>query len=189
MTAPLLVRRWPLLLACGVAGGLAVPLDSVATPVAGAVAGLLGGLGLFVWQWSRLARLVVGDAPGGYRRLVQPAVWMGIGVVVGLLLRWTAILTLGRFFTADVAIHEGQRVVSAGPYRNVRHPSCTGLMLAFLGLGVFFDSWLSVAGLMIPITVAVMHRIRHEESVLVGALGPAYSTYCARTKQLIPWVW
>jgi len=114
---------------------------------------------------------------------------MGIGLVVGLLLRWTAIFTLGRFFAADVAIHEGQLVVSAGPYRHVRHPSYTGLMLAFLGLGVFFDSWLSVAGLMIPITLAVMHRIRHEESVLVGALGPAYSTSCARTKQLIPWVW
>ncbi len=52
----------------------------------------------------------------------------------GLVLRWAAILTLGRFFTAAIAIHEGQPVITAGPYRYVRHPSYTGLLLAFLGL-------------------------------------------------------
>ena len=107
----------------------------------------------------------------------------------GLVLRWTAILTLGRFFTANIAIHEGQPVITAGPYRYVRHPSYTGLLLAFLGLGVFFGNWLSMIVLFVPITFAVIHRIRLEESVLEGALGPAYSEYCARTKRLIPGVW
>jgi protein-S-isoprenylcysteine O-methyltransferase len=107
----------------------------------------------------------------------------------GLVLRWTAVLTLGRFFTAYIAIHEGQPVITAGPYRYVRHPSYTGLLLAFLGLGVFLGNWLSVIVLFVPITFAVIHRIRLEESVLAGALGPAYSAYCARTKRLIPGVW
>ena len=106
----------------------------------------------------------------------------------GLGLRWVAILTLGRFFTTNIAIHEGQPVITAGPYRYVRHPSYTGLLLAFLGLGVFFGNWLSLVVLMIPITLAVIHRIRLEESVLASALGPAYSAYCARTKRLIPGV-
>ncbi len=104
----------------------------------------------------------------------------------GLVLRWAAILTLGRFFTTNIAIHEGQPVITAGPYRYVRHPSYTGLLLAFLGLGVFFGNWLSVAVLIIPITLAVIHRIQLEESMLVSALGPAYCAYCARTKRLIP---
>jgi protein-S-isoprenylcysteine O-methyltransferase len=106
----------------------------------------------------------------------------------GLVLRWTAILTLGRFFTANIAVHEGQPVITAGPYRYVRHPSYTGLLLAFLGLGVFFGNWVSVVVLFVPITFAVIHRIRLEEAVLVSALGPAYSAYCARTKRLIPGV-
>jgi protein-S-isoprenylcysteine O-methyltransferase len=106
----------------------------------------------------------------------------------GLLLRWAAIVTLGRFFTANIAIHEGQSVISSGPYRYVRHPSYTGLLLAFFGLGVFLGSWLSLVVLMIPIALAVSHRIRLEESVLLRALGPAYSAYCARTKRLIPGV-
>lgn len=109
-------------------------------------------------------------------------------LIGGLGLRWASILTLGRFFTANIAIHDGQPVITAGPYRYVRHPSYTGLLLAFIGLGVFFGSWLSLAVLMIPITVAVIHRIRLEESVLVSGLGPEYSAYCARTKRLIPGV-
>lgn len=113
--------------------------------------------------------VVLAIAVGGYR-----ATSLLLG---GLVLRWTAILTLGRFFTANIAIHEGQPVITAG------------LLLAFLGLGVFFGNWLSVIVLFAPITVAVIHRIRLEESVLAGALGPAYAAYCARTKRLIPGVW
>jgi protein-S-isoprenylcysteine O-methyltransferase len=104
----------------------------------------------------------------------------------GLALRWASILTLGRYFTADVATQGGQTVVTAGPYRHVRHPSYTGLLLAFLGLGVFFGNWLSLAVLMVPVTLAMFHRIRLEETVLTGTLGPAYAAYCARTKRLIP---
>jgi protein-S-isoprenylcysteine O-methyltransferase len=118
------------------------------------------------------------------RELIATGLLLG-----GLVLRWTAILTLGRFFTTNVAIHDGQRVITSGPYRYVRHPSYTGLLLAFLGLGVFFGSWLSVIVLFVPITLAVVHRIQVEESVLAGALGPAYSEYCTHTKRLIPRVW
>ncbi len=109
-------------------------------------------------------------------------------LVGGLVLRWIAIATLGRFFTANIAIHEGQRVITGGPYRFVRHPSYTGLLLALLGLGVFFGNWLSVIILVVPVTFAVIHRIRLEEAVLVRTLGPAYSEYCSRTKRLIPGV-
>lgn len=58
----------------------------------------------------------------------------------------------------QTVLHEGQPVITAGPYRYVRHPSYTGLLLAFLGLGVFFGNWLSVIVLFVPITFAVIHR-------------------------------
>ena len=106
--------------------------------------------------------------------------WGGLG------LRWWAIITLGRFFTTDVAVHAGHRVVTTGPYRFARHPSYTGLLTVFAGMGVFFGTWLSVLVMVVPITLAVLHRIRHEEAVLAGALGDEYAAYCARTKRLIP---
>src|SRR5207245_7158625 len=51
--------------------------------------------------------------------------------VAGLFLRWWSIITLGRFFTVDEKDHE---LVERGPFRMVRHPSYTGVLLAFVGL-------------------------------------------------------
>src|SRR5437773_11448726 len=53
--------------------------------------------------------------------------------VAGLILRWWAIITLGRFFTVDVAIEKDHELVERGPFRWVRHPSYTGVMVAFGG--------------------------------------------------------
>ncbi len=109
-------------------------------------------------------------------------------MVVGLTIRWVAILTLGRFFTVNVAIQTGHSVVESGPYRFVRHPSYAGLLLAFVGLAIFFGNWLSIAGLLVPITLAVLNRVAKEEQALRASLGPPYAAYCARTKRFIPYV-
>lgn len=109
-------------------------------------------------------------------------------VLAGLLIRWISILTLGRLFTVDVAIHADHAVVDTGLYRYVRHPSYAGLLLAFLGLGVFFRNWLSVLVLVVPITLAILNRIRTEEAALRTALGDAYASYCERTRRLVPWI-
>ena len=101
-------------------------------------------------------------------------------------MRWVAILTLGRFFTVDVAIQPGHAVVQTGLYRMVRHPSYSGLLIAFLGIGVTFVSWLSILGLLVPITLAVINRVVKEEQALLNSLGPEYAAYCARTKRFIP---
>lgn len=121
--------------------------------------------------------------PGPVRSLRLLALGLMVG---GLTLRWASIITLGRFFTVDVATQSRQPVIQTGPYRFVRHPSYTGLLLTFAGLGVYFANWLSLAVLLAPIAAAVMNRIVKEEAVLLAALGPPYSAYCARTKRLLP---
>ncbi len=107
----------------------------------------------------------------------------------GLLVRWYAILYLGRFFTVDVAIQNDQRVIETGPYRFIRHPSYSGALLAFFGLGVCLLNWISLLVLFIPVTGAFLYRIRIEETVLVESLGQAYSEYSTRTKRLIPFIY
>jgi protein-S-isoprenylcysteine O-methyltransferase Ste14 len=137
------------------------------------------GLGLAIAaQWIASTRL---PGPPHMIRLLALGLLLG-----GLALRWAAILTLGRFFTVDVAIHAGHVVIQAGLYRLVRHPSYTGLLLAFLGLGAFFANWLSILGLLIPITLAVLNRVVKEEHALLTSLGAEYAAYCARTKRFIP---
>jgi protein-S-isoprenylcysteine O-methyltransferase len=113
----------------------------------------------------------------------------GVLFVFGLLLRWYAIRYLGRYFTVNVAIAADHRVIDTGPYRYVRHPAYSGSLLEFLGLGITFGNWLSLALLLLPVLLAFAHRIGIEERALSQALGDAYVRYMARTKRLIPGIY
>jgi protein-S-isoprenylcysteine O-methyltransferase len=120
---------------------------------------------------------------------IPPAVIHAVALalmVFGLVIRWAAIHTLGRLFTVDVAIHTDHEVVQTGLYRFVRHPSYTGLLITFLGMGLYFANWLSVIVLLVPIAIGMSIRVRREEKALLRSLGPAYAAYCARTKRFIP---
>lgn len=104
----------------------------------------------------------------------------------GLALRWYAIMYLGRFFTVNVAISRDHRLIDAGPYRFIRHPSYTGALMAFCGLGVCLRNWASLAAMVIPPLVVFSWRIRIEEQALLQALGEPYRDYTRRTKRLVP---
>jgi protein-S-isoprenylcysteine O-methyltransferase Ste14 len=107
----------------------------------------------------------------------------------GVALRTWSIITLGRFFTSRVAIQPGQRVVRAGPYRVLRHPSYAGMLAALLGLGVLLDSWPAVLVIVLLPLAGLLVRIRVEERTLEDALGEEYRRYAAETSRLVPRIW
>jgi len=114
------------------------------------------------------------------------------GVVLfaaGLLLRWCAIITLGRFFTVDVTIEKDHELVERGPFRIVRHPSYTGVLLAFVGVGLSLGNWAALLVILLPIGAAFIHRMNVEEDALSRALGLHYADYMTRTKRLVPFVY
>jgi protein-S-isoprenylcysteine O-methyltransferase Ste14 len=107
-------------------------------------------------------------------------------LVAGTALRWAAIRALWDYFTLNVSILEGQRVVRRGPYRVVRHPSYTGLLLRYLGFGFAFANWLSAALVFLPLLAATLYRIRVEEAALGRHFGEEYAAYARETKRLVP---
>ncbi|MEP6546772.1 MAG: isoprenylcysteine carboxylmethyltransferase family protein [Gammaproteobacteria bacterium] len=106
--------------------------------------------------------------------------------VVGLAIRWYAIVRLGRFFTVNVAIATDHRLIDTGPYRAVRHPSYTGALMAFVGLGLCLANWVSLAVIVVPILAVFLRRMHVEEAALLQAFGDQYRDYMRRTKRLIP---
>jgi protein-S-isoprenylcysteine O-methyltransferase Ste14 len=129
----------------------------------------------------------------GFARLPGPMLtWAVTGsavLLVGLALRWTAILTLRHAFTVDVAIAQDQRIVEHGVYRVLRHPAYTGSLVAFLGMALVFGDWLAGLVLFMPIAAAFFYRISVEERALRAAFGEDYDRYARRTKRLIPFVY
>jgi protein-S-isoprenylcysteine O-methyltransferase len=112
---------------------------------------------------------------------------LGIALfAAGLALRWYAIVHLGRFFTVNVSIAADHRLIDTGPYRIIRHPSYSGALMAFLGLGLCMANWASLLCLLVPIFLVFLRRIHVEETVLLQALGDQYRNYMRRTKRLIP---
>ena len=109
--------------------------------------------------------------------------------ILGLSLRWWAIVSLGRFFTVDVAIHVGHELVERGPYRVLRHPSYTGALVAFVGLGLLFDSWPALVLATLPVLAVLLWRIYVEERALGAHFGEAWLAYESRTWRLVPGLW
>ena len=110
-------------------------------------------------------------------------------MVVGLAVRWISILSLGRSFSVNVAIHSAQTVYRRGLYSVVRHPSYTGMLLIFLAIGVATRNWVSLGVMLLFPTLALLYRIHVEETALTSAFGAEYTEYSRDTKRLIPGIY
>jgi protein-S-isoprenylcysteine O-methyltransferase Ste14 len=88
-----------------------------------------------------------------------------------------------------VTIEKDHELVERGPFRIVRHPSYTGVLLAFVGFALSLGNWAALLVILLPIGVAFIHRMNVEEDALSGALGPQYTDYMRRTKRLVPFIY
>jgi protein-S-isoprenylcysteine O-methyltransferase Ste14 len=140
--------------------------------------------GILMWPLGRAV------APGA----VIGGGWLvfALGAVVGwagALLRWWSFLSLGKYFTVVVATSSDQPVIDRGPYRVLRHPSYTGLLLIFAGVGLMVGNWLGAVAAVLLVLSALLHRLRVEERALTAELGEPYRAFAASRARLIPHVW
>ena len=116
-------------------------------------------------------------------------VWLGILLLyAGIALRFSAMVALGSYFTTTVAVAPEQPVIDVGPYRRIRHPAYTGLLLILLGFGLGLLNWLSLLVVMGSALIGCGYRIWVEEDALQEQLGHGYQEYMRRTKRIIPFV-
>lgn len=119
-----------------------------------------------------------------------PLFVLGIALMIaGIAIRQWAVAMLGQYFTVQVRVHPGQTVVQRGPYRWAAHPSYTGMITSFVGIGLALGNWAALAWLAVLPTVGLVVRIRVEERALSDALGKPYRRFLATRARLIPGVW
>ncbi len=92
------------------------------------------------------------------------------------------------FASRTVQVEEGQKVISTGPYRLVRHPMYSGAVLMLLFTPLALGSWWAFPGFLLVIPLIVL-RLLNEEKMLRRDL-PGYSDYCLHTRsRLLPLLW
>jgi protein-S-isoprenylcysteine O-methyltransferase Ste14 len=131
-----------------------------------------------------VARVVSGNV-AAVRDMAQEIVGLivfacGIGLAV-----WARIY-MGSNWGMPMTLKEEPELVTEGPYRFVRHPIYTGILLALLGTALATNLYV-LFGFAIAAGYFV-HSARVEERNLSSALPTTYARYRARTKMLIPFV-
>jgi len=157
------------------------------------------------WRESNLSRashrvplivafylLVVPTMPGwlGAQWIERSWSLFGVGtglVVTGLLFSVWARVELGGNWSGTVTVKQGHEIVRCGPYRWIRHPIYTGLLLAFCGSALALGQWRGLIGLAL-VLVAYWRKIGLEERRLEQHFGAAYADYRRSSWALIPFV-
>lgn len=112
--------------------------------------------------------------------------YAGLGATIaGLGLTVWARLILGRNWSAVVTIKQDHRLVRTGPYKWVRHPIYSGLLLAMLGTAIFLCEWRGLVGFGVGLA-GFWLKARLEERFLIEQFGPEYAEYKKKVKALIP---
>jgi len=138
------------------------------------------------WIDGWMHHLFPPNMPGSSTWLVPAALAI---LIVGLAVRAAAVFSLGKAFSANVALRSGQKLNRGGLYRFVRHPSYLGLELIILACALHARNWACFAVVLIPPTLALLYRIHVEETALRLAFGADYEDYSRHTKRLIPGIY
>jgi protein-S-isoprenylcysteine O-methyltransferase Ste14 len=126
-------------------------------------------------------------------QIMNPGNWMTwVGVlfmIAGVVFRWYAISRLGKFFTATIQIQKDHQIIKAGPYRYLRHPSYSGILILTIGNGVALSNWISLLLCIALPAIGIIKRISVEEKELYLHFGEPYREYRKKTWRLIPFLY
>jgi protein-S-isoprenylcysteine O-methyltransferase Ste14 len=94
---------------------------------------------------------------------------------------------LGGNWSASVTLKEDHEIVRSGPYRLIRHPIYTGLIVAVAGSALASGEWRGLVALGIAVA-ALWRKLRVEERWLAAEFGAGYADYRRQTRALIPFI-
>jgi protein-S-isoprenylcysteine O-methyltransferase Ste14 len=106
-------------------------------------------------------------------------------VAVGMLWTWWVMRTLGDNLTDTVVTRARATLVTAGPYRWVRNPLYTGLLVLGPALALAADRWIFGAACLTVFALLAV-RTAKEEANLIARFGDEYRAYMARTGRFLP---
>lgn len=111
-------------------------------------------------------------------------------IILGFVLSLFAIKALGNNWISlhEYQIKKGQRLVTSGPYKFIRHPIYLAVILELTGFEIVARSWLFLVFLFLGLLFMIKH-IKKEDLLLEAKFKDEFKTYKSKTKALIPFVY
>ena len=120
----------------------------------------------------------------------KPGIYLWVGLIIfvsGVYLRVLAIRTLGQYYSHTVRKIENHKIVDTGPYRYLRHPAYSGMLVAHIGITIFFFNYITAAIFVFLLIPSIILRIMIEEKMLMTIRG--YADFAETRKRIIPFIW
>jgi protein-S-isoprenylcysteine O-methyltransferase Ste14 len=106
--------------------------------------------------------------------------------VFGVALAIWARLHLGRNWSPAPNLKEGHELITSGPYKIIRHPIYTGILMAMLGSALVSPPWLIA---FVIFGCMFVWRVKKEEDLLMKQFPNQYPEYKKQTWALVPYIW
>jgi protein-S-isoprenylcysteine O-methyltransferase Ste14 len=96
--------------------------------------------------------------------------------------------TLGDNWSPILEIRREHTLVTDGPYRYVRHPMYTDMLLWLVSFALVTANWFYALSILAGLSIMFTVRIPDEERLMLDRFGDSYRAYMKRTKRLIPYI-
>lgn len=130
-------------------------------------------------HWLRQRVLSESDVALLWAGLILTAAGVGFAILARF---W-----IGRNWSGTVTIKEQHELIQSGPYRIVRHPIYTGLLLAYLSTAIVYGELRGFVGFLL-LLLGFGFKLRTEEAFMVQQFGNTYLDYKQRVKALVPFL-
>jgi len=104
-----------------------------------------------------------------------------VGVAFAIWARWH----LGENWSGTVTLKEGHELIRSGPYRYIRHPIYTGMLIAFAGTVLALGELRGLLAFLIALACFYL-KARKEERFLAQEFGESFTEHARRTGMFLP---
>ena len=112
--------------------------------------------------------------------------WFGVLVtIVGTVFWIYSQIVLGRYWSPQLQIQNEHKIIIEGPYKYIRHPIYSAMMVWSIGIGLFTANILFIV-LVLTFFVFFVARVPKEEKMMIDTFGDTYVQYKKSTGRYLP---
>jgi protein-S-isoprenylcysteine O-methyltransferase Ste14 len=113
-------------------------------------------------------------------------IWLGVALTIaGVALAIWARYNLGRNWSDKVVLKVDHELIGSGPYKYLRHPIYTGVLVGLIGTALTIGEWRAVLAVIVQGTNYCVKAVR-EERILAANFGEAFADHKRRTGFFLP---